>query len=230
MRRTGWTKLHVCVIAGIPGTEEIVPQLLCSGIDLDATDHTGATTINWAAKLGRLGIAKRLTEAGAQIAILDNDNKTALDCVREFKHAEMVDYLENMTRGSQAPSSLKPTPEIWAWIDQVYINQGDLEERCAQVGVMDQIYSKSTFTLFWLGREDSYTKVAISTIAKLAPTMKRLVNSDIMPYSDGNADTYIRAEIWNGSGRPLSTPILPSTLGCTGKRLLRGNHPLLWQH
>lgn len=194
----GFTRLHIYTIAGIPGAEEKLRQLLHSGIDLNATDNIGATALNWAARMGNFEIVKLLVDAGARIETPNNDKKTALDYARDLKHAEIVEYLEKMTAECQEPSPPEPKgdgAEVWAWVDQICINQGDLKERCSQVAIMNQIYSKSAFTLIWLGREDSYTRTAVSTIAKLAPTMERFVNSDIRPYSDGSEDAYIKAGI-----------------------------------
>lgn len=194
----GFTRLHIYTISDLPGSEEKLRRLLHSGIDLNATDNIGATAINWAARMGNFEIVKLLADAGAQIGTPNNDKKTALDYARDLKHAKIVEYLEKMSAECE---ELLPTgpkgdgPEIWAWVDQICINQGDLNERCSQVAVMNQIYTKSAFTLIWLGREDSYTRTAVSTIAKLAPTMERFVNSDIRPYSDSSEDAYIKAGI-----------------------------------
>jgi hypothetical protein len=204
----GTTHLHFHATIGAPNSEAKVRQLLHSGIDLNATDNTGATAISLAARLGRFEIVKLLGDAGAQIEIPDNSKQTALDYARYFMRAGMVEYLEKMIAECREPSPLEPTgdgPEVWAWVDQICINQGDPKERCSQVAIMDQIYMKSEFTLIWLGREDSYTKTAASTIAKLNPTIttvtqldlatQSFVNSDIRPYSDGDKDAYIRAGI-----------------------------------
>ena len=191
----GWSRLHVSVIAG---EHEQVRQLLRSGIDLNIVDKNGDTAINWAARMGKSEMVTLLVEAGAKIDISNNYSETALDGARKYQHAEIVMYLEGIVGKSEAPFPLEPMgdgPEIWAWIDQVCINQEDLEERSSQVGIMDQIYQKSAFTITWLGREDRYTKKAASVIAKLYPTMDRFVNSDIMPYSDEHEDAYRKAGI-----------------------------------
>ncbi|KFY27601.1 hypothetical protein V493_03402 [Pseudogymnoascus sp. VKM F-4281 (FW-2241)] len=196
--KNGFTKLHIYTLAGLPASEEKLRQLLHSGIDLNVTDNIGATAINWAARMGNFEIVKLLVDAGADIEIPNNDKKMALDYARDLKHVEIIEYLEKKTAECQELSPLEPKgdgPEVWAWVDQICINQEDLQERCLQVGIMNQIYSKSAFTLIWLGREDSYTTTAVSTIAKLAPAMERFVNSDIRPYSDGSEDAYIKAGI-----------------------------------
>jgi hypothetical protein len=130
--------------------------------------------------------------------ISNNYNKTALDVARKNQCTEIVEFLEGIAGKSEAQLPLEPMgdgPEIWAWIDQVCINQEDLQERSSQVGIMDQIYQKSSFTIAWLGREDRYTKQAVSVLAKLSPTMERFVNSDIMPYLNRGQDAYVKTGI-----------------------------------
>ncbi|KIM95698.1 hypothetical protein OIDMADRAFT_171156 [Oidiodendron maius Zn] len=193
----GWTRLHLCVAKNLVNdTMETARQLLCSGIDLDATDAIGATALYWAARIGKLDMVKLLVEAGAQIDIANKHNKTALDYAREIPHQPVVEYLEKI----KAERRLRPSmelirhgPEVWAWIDQVCINQEDLVERNSQVQIMDQIYFTATFTLIWLGREDSYTQLAISTAARIAPAGERFVNSDIRPYSENSEVVFTRA-------------------------------------
>ena len=192
----GWSRLHVSVIAG---EHEQDRQLLRSGVDLNiADDKYGDTALHWAARMGKSEMVKLLVEAGARIDISNNDDETALDVARKYQRAEIVEALERIAGRSEAQSPLEPMgdgPEIWAWIDQVCINQEDLQERSAQVGIMDQIYQKSSFTISWLGREDRHTKTAVSVLAKLSPTIDSFVDSDIMPYLDRGHDAYVKAGI-----------------------------------
>jgi ankyrin repeat protein len=61
----GWSRLHVCVIAG---KHEQVRQLLRSGIDLNIADNeNGDTALNWATRMGKSEMVKLLVEAGARI-------------------------------------------------------------------------------------------------------------------------------------------------------------------
>jgi hypothetical protein len=55
------------------------------------------------------------------------------------------------------------------WIDAVCINQGDLEERAAQVAIMRLIYTQANRVIIWLGAEDDLTVTAIGAIARLYP-------------------------------------------------------------
>ena len=190
--KRGWTRLHIYVISG---AVDMVQQTLCSNVDLNATDDISATALNWAARIGRLDIVKLLVEAGADIEIANTENQTALDYARALSHSEMVAYLEKARSGTPKSPAMSTTegPEIWAWIDQICINQEDLDERCSQVSIMHEIYSKSQFTLIWLGREDEYTRSAVSTIGKLVQARDSFVGSDIQPYVDNSEETYKKA-------------------------------------
>ncbi|CAN9311553.1 unnamed protein product [Alternaria sp. RS040] len=54
------------------------------------------------------------------------------------------------------------------WIDAICIDQNNLQERGQQVSLMGEIYSKSTCTLVWLGREYDNSGLAIDLIRKLS--------------------------------------------------------------
>ena len=45
------------------------------------------------------------------------------------------------------------------WVDQLCINQGDTEERGAQVSIMGEIYNKATCTVVWLGVQSKDAKL-----------------------------------------------------------------------
>jgi hypothetical protein len=190
----GWTRLH---IHAINGNADGVRQSIFSGAELNVTDHVGATALNWAARSGHLDVVKMLVDESADVEIPNNDKMTALDYARHFNYPGMADYLERMLESHERGSATakREGPEVWVWIDQISINQSDLEERCSQVGIMHQIYSKSTFTLIWLGREDSWTKSAVSAISKLAATNERFVNSNIVPYVKNSETVFQEAKI-----------------------------------
>lgn len=52
----------------------------------------------------------------------------------------------------------------YVWIDAICINQQSLEERAAQVAIMDKIYSKARRVIAWLGQENEFTEDAISLL------------------------------------------------------------------
>jgi hypothetical protein len=55
----------------------------------------------------------------------------------------------------------------YLWADAICINQGDLEERSAQVLIMRQIYERADHTLIWLGNEDLNAMAAFDFIIRL---------------------------------------------------------------
>ena len=58
----------------------------------------------------------------------------------------------------------KPDAERVLWIDRIAINQEDLKERAAQVGLMSEIYSSASEVPVWLGRADGATSKSFSTL------------------------------------------------------------------
>jgi hypothetical protein len=54
------------------------------------------------------------------------------------------------------------------WIDALYINQEDLDERSQQVPMMTEIYQKAAVTLVWIGPSIPETKQACHCIQDVA--------------------------------------------------------------
>lgn len=46
---------------------------------------------------------------------------------------------------------------IWIWIDQICIDQGEDKERCHQVGLMGELYTAATATVIWPTSQDPET-------------------------------------------------------------------------
>ncbi|KAF4628502.1 hypothetical protein G7Y89_g9643 [Cudoniella acicularis] len=53
------------------------------------------------------------------------------------------------------------------WIDAICINQDDLEERNAQVNMMDMIYGSARCVRVWLGQEGQQSKAALNLLMKI---------------------------------------------------------------
>ncbi|KAF5592378.1 heterokaryon incompatibility 6 OR allele [Fusarium pseudocircinatum] len=53
------------------------------------------------------------------------------------------------------------------WIDQICINQNDLQERCQQVSIMRDIYSKAQLVNAWLGVTDSPESARVAGIISI---------------------------------------------------------------
>ncbi|KAJ6443793.1 E3 ubiquitin-protein ligase MARCH6 [Purpureocillium lavendulum] len=64
------------------------------------------------------------------------------------------------------------------WIDAICINQNDLVERAAQVGIMDQVYKRSSTTAIWLGNGGPE---ADSTI-EMFEAIQRISSEEFAPY------------------------------------------------
>lgn len=68
------------------------------------------------------------------------------------------------------------------WIDALGINPEDIEERNAQIQLMDKVYKGAKLVIIWLGREDEYTGRIGEVLLKLASAQGRLRESNIQPY------------------------------------------------
>ncbi|CAG8960313.1 hypothetical protein HYFRA_00012387 [Hymenoscyphus fraxineus] len=66
----------------------------------------------------------------------------------------------------RAESAGLATPE-YMWIDAICINQKDNSERSSQVALMGRIYSQCQNTYAWLGEEDSFSRIALKTLANI---------------------------------------------------------------
>ena len=62
----------------------------------------------------------------------------------------------------------KSRPDEYLWVDSICINQGSLDERSAQVGIMDLVYNGAVGTLIWLGPETDTTGKALKVLQSLA--------------------------------------------------------------
>ena len=61
----------------------------------------------------------------------------------------------------------KRAEERRLWIDALCINQGDLQERSQQVGIMRDIYRNASRTIVWLGEETQNSDLGIELCEKL---------------------------------------------------------------
>lgn len=73
-------------------------------------------------------------------------------------NAKLVAALERL-RLPQEPRTL--------WIDEIWINQDDLEDRAHQVQRFHRIYAGATSVLIWLGPESSDSDVAMDFILRI---------------------------------------------------------------
>ncbi len=85
-------------IAAHCGHLEIVKELIKSGADVNAKSNNSNTALMGAAVYGDLEIIKELINSGADINAKNNINETALDVAKMNKRAEIVYYLERITK------------------------------------------------------------------------------------------------------------------------------------
>jgi hypothetical protein len=60
-----------------------------------------------------------------------------------------------------------PTPKYF-WIDALSMDQKNVDERNAQVARMAEIFKAAQSVLVWLGKEDEFTKDALTTIERVS--------------------------------------------------------------
>jgi hypothetical protein len=67
----------------------------------------------------------------------------------------------------------------WLWADGICINQSDMEEKQAQVRVMDEIYGNAKLVYSWLGLGSKATDQAMAWIAKIGSRAPNVHSRDI---------------------------------------------------
>jgi ankyrin repeat protein len=90
---------------------EVVDQHIASGTDLNKKDPmTGATPLITAASFGKNKIAQLLIDAGADLAIKNNDGATALHTAAFFCRVEVVQSLIDAKADKTAKNNFGMTP------------------------------------------------------------------------------------------------------------------------
>ena len=183
------------------GSPVLVRAHIIQGANVHTRDCLGRIPLHYAALNGNLEAAKILLKAGSNIDAKDDAQKTAEDHAIENGHQEMADLLNSCVRDGVAaisreiPDFNENGPDARIWIDAICINQADLEERAAQVNLMNEVYSDAGYVIVWLGRKDQRTMTALDTIAKLVNSGDKLVKSNIVPYRFHPPSDYERAQL-----------------------------------
>jgi hypothetical protein len=200
------SQLHLAVLlCRVPD----VRALLKSKVNLDLVDDGAAwTPLMYAAASGEEEIVKILLSAGADVKVRGRNGVTAADAARRNGWGHIASWVEAAAElglderrdkfGEAKGGEIGPEgdgPDMWIWIDQLCINQGDIEERGRQVSMMGEIYSGAFWTLVWLGAEDGHTTTAIQAVQKLSDAEGDLTNSRIVPYVDQAEEIYAAANV-----------------------------------
>lgn len=146
-----------------------VLDLIRRGASLSAQAKFGKTALHHAAGNGYYEIVQELVRAGADLEILDKEKRTPLVCSEQMRKGQwekISRFLRDQTFRQEELGRLSSTenrsqPELKGsasglfWIDALCINQGNLEERSAQVRIMPQIYTKADCVMVWLGDDSN---------------------------------------------------------------------------
>lgn len=90
---------------------EVIAQHIKAGSDINKKDAvTGSTPLITAASFGKEKIAKALIEAGADLAIKNNDGATALHTATFFCRVEIVQLLIDANADKSAKNNFGATP------------------------------------------------------------------------------------------------------------------------
>ena len=183
------------------GNHKIVHMYAGQGIDVNVQDRMGRTPLHYAAHNGMLETTKILIKAGTTLDLKDKEGQTAEDLANANDHSDIVELLRMCEMKDiqqivkDVPQFIVENPDTYIWIDAISIDQTNYEEREAQVQIMNHIYSLATYTIIWLGEEDEYTGLAISTISKLTNSAKQFMESDLVPYRTHTPEEYAQFNV-----------------------------------
>jgi hypothetical protein len=68
----------------------------------------------------------------------------------------------------------------YLWIDAICIDQGSIDERGEQVGLMGDIYSNADRVIVWLGEEDDGTREVVALISAIVQAFKKVQEESAM--------------------------------------------------
>lgn len=205
----GQTYLH---FAAGKGLANIVKRRIRRGMRVNTADDRGRGALHYAAENGHADCVEILGKAGAILGAKDNLGKAAMDLAMAGGHDEVISVLDNL---SDRPDSELPTiskdpfgADDLIWADAICINQNDIDEKSAQVSMMDRIYSRATFVLAWLGPDDDEVEVGLKTLKTLATHIDKFQQSQIVPYGGQDKENY------EAAGMPIIS--LPEWIALAG--------------
>ena len=123
------------------------------------------------------GPAQRGESVGSSRALTPSPRADAIDHQHDTIHLNSLAFniLPNLHTALQYIVHARPGQYLW--VDSICINQGDLEERAAQVGIMDTIYTSALETIIWLGEENEHTNSSLHTIRQVASPPEAWIDS-----------------------------------------------------
>jgi len=187
----GRTGLHTCAR---DGNSRTLLEHLLYGADIKSKDDRGWTALHYAADGGHLDCVKPLLRYGSDAECRDSEGRTAIDLALKGGHSDVVETFNDLDLKGESRHAIadiqrakKNGVDSRIWIDAICIDQTNIEERNSQVAMMGRIYSASSYTLGWLGREDDSTLAAVDTLSKIVSMGNRLSQSSIIPYRTGDS-------------------------------------------
>ena len=87
------------------------------------------------------------------------------------------------------------------WIDAICINQDDNSERSAQVNIMEEIYTKASQVIVWLGAEDASTAFCVYLTSMFASIAMRIYS---IPQHDWNYYEFKLQGRLSSAGMPIT--------------------------
>ncbi len=193
-RDNGQTYLHY---VGAQGMVEHVALYVARGAAVDLCDNDGRTALHLAAMGGHTACVDELCKVGCLRSAKDRDGKTAEDLARDSGHAGVVSVLEALAAEADplpcAVEREQEGAERLVWADAVCIDQSDMEEKSAQVGMMDRIYSEAVYVVAWLGPKDEHTDRGLRAADTLVQHLATFKASRIAPWLGHDRDRYAEA-------------------------------------
>ncbi|KAL3959392.1 hypothetical protein ACCO45_007554 [Purpureocillium lilacinum] len=187
----GRTWLHVAAGRGRSSTAET--WLRC-GADVNKLDDEGHNALHYAAGNGKPECVSLLMRNGCRTDVQDMNGETPIDLAKKSGHEDMVALLNSSITGdSEAEKKITPAEgTVFIWADAICINQDDVQEKSAQVTMMDRIYSDASYVVAWLGPLDEYSEIGIRTLNTLQSHLKKFKESQIEPYSGKDKEKWFR--------------------------------------
>lgn len=183
------------------GSAELVEGWLWNGAAVGSLDDRGRAALHYAAEKGHAAIVEMLCKAGSVRARMDKNEKSALDLARDGGHGDVVVLLEGyigqpdpLPLESQSPRNPDPADRL-IWADAICINQADIDEKSAQVSMMDRIYSNAAYAVAWLGPPDERSSLGLQTLSTLTEHLEGFRASRIEPFGGYDKANYADAGV-----------------------------------